>query len=263
MFVRNKVIRDTIVKSGKYILGMYILPFLWVGLTSITTTSKTSLIEIPKLELNFYMMGRDSIDEELILSIGRNVEYLNQEFEGTVLFELNELVMDANGAYLPTLHENYFYDEASMLNELTRPVEIEGGINIYLFDTYLEEGTDQALMGFTPILTGKHKMYANQSPRFDRILIAYPGLESKSTLVHEMGHFLGLQHPWEMHNIDLTFMGLNTRHKIEHNHMAYGPEVDSFTEEQLERMQDFAIRFRDYLVLPSAKFYSVASAQNQ
>lgn len=258
MFVKNKAIRDILVRFGKCILGMYILPFLWVGLSSLHTSDTPKIVEIPKLKVNFYMMGRDSIDEKMILSIGENVEYLNQEFEGKVIFELNELVLESNGAYLPTLHENYFLDKGAMLTDLTRPIEQEGAINVYLFDTYLEEGTDKALMGFTPVLTGKHKMYANQSPRFDRILMAYPGLETKTTLVHEMGHFLGLQHPWEMSSINLTFMGLHNQSKIDHNHMGYGHRVDNFTSEQLERMQDFALRFRGYLVEPSAVYFTSA-----
>lgn len=247
MFVWNSYTKEIILKTGQLILTMYILPFLWLSMSSLHVSEEINM-GVPVMNVNFYMMGRDSIGDDVTVSINDNIQYLNEEFEGQIIFVLNNLYMDSNGAYLPTLHEDYFLDAGAMLDEITEPIEQKGSINVYLFDTYVKENTDQALMGFTPILTAKQKMYADHSPLFDRILIAYAGLNSKTTLVHEMGHFLGLQHPWEMNTVNKQFMGFANRDIIDRNHMSYNADVDDFTDEQLERMQDFAKRFRSYLV---------------
>jgi len=210
--------------------------------------STKSWYEVPVLRLNFYMMGMDSIDESITIKIGSNVEYLNQEFEGKVKFVLNEMVMDPNHAYLPDLHIDYFKRRGQRIHSLIDPVEKTGSINIFLFETYTVENKMSALMGFTPILRMRQKSYHVNSPKFDRIFIAYPGLEDMSTLVHEMGHFLGLRHPWEMNHLDQELMGLLEDDVIRKNHMTYELSVSQFTEEQLERMRDFALRFRGYLV---------------
>ncbi len=204
--------------------------------------------EVPVMRLNFYMMGMDSIDESITLKIGENVAYLNQEFEGKVKFVIDALVMDSNHAYLPDLHVDYFRRRGQRIHALIKPVEREGSINVFIFNTYTKDDQDSALLGFTPILRMRQKSYYANSPRFDRIFIAYPGLEDMSTLVHEMGHFLGLRHPWEMNTIDKELMGLTTDSVVAKNHMTYEYEVSQFTSEQLERMRDFALRFRGYLV---------------
>ncbi len=204
--------------------------------------------EVPVLRLNFYMMGMDSVDQEITLKIGENVAYLNQEFEGKVKFIINEMIMDQNHAYLPDLHTDYFKRRGQHLQTLVKPIEKEGSINVYLFNTYSADNRNSALMGFTPILRMRQKSYHANMPRFDRIFIAYPGLHDMSTLVHEMGHFLGLRHPWEMNVVDQELMGLTTDSTLHKNHMTYELTVSEFTEEQLERMRDFALRFRGYLV---------------
>lgn len=204
--------------------------------------------EVPVLRLNFYMMGMDSVDQEITIRIGENIAYLNQEFEGKVKFILNELVMDENHAYLPDLHLDFFKRRGQHLQSLVDPIEKEGSINVYLFNTYSADNKNSALMGFTPILRMRQKSYHVNTPRFDRIFIAYPGLHDMSTLVHEMGHFLGLRHPWEMNGLDQELMGLTTDSTLNKNHMTYELTVSEFTPEQLERMRDFALRFRGYLV---------------
>jgi len=203
---------------------------------------------IPVLKLNFYMMGMDTINQELTLEIGSNVEYLNQEFEGQVKFILNDLIIEPSHAYIPDLHAGIFQHKTHQIRELVRPIERKGAINIYLFETYSKDGKNSAMMGFTPILRMKQSTYSRISPRFDRIFIAYPGLADKSTLVHEMGHFLGLQHPWEMPEINKELMGLTSDEKNEINHMTYNLEVSEFTQEQLQRMRHFALTFRSYLL---------------
>lgn len=193
-------------------------------------------------------MGRENLDTKVPLQIGENIEFLNQEFEGEILFELNEIFMDSEGAYLPDLYHNFRKGAHADINELVRPLEQKGGINVYIFDTYCEENSSAALMGFTPRLKMREETYATNSPKFDRIYIAYQGLEDMTTLVHEVGHFLGLKHPWELGPGDKYQMGLRNASEINMNHMAYGANVSSFTKQQLHKMKKHAMKYRTYLM---------------
>lgn len=202
----------------------------------------------PVLKLNFYLMGREDVDQEAILKIGENIEYLNQEFEGSVKFELNQLFMDYKHEFLPKLYTDYIEKTDANVHQLVDGIEEEGAINIYLLETFTPSNGDQSLMGFTPILRGMHRTYEDNSPSFDRMFLAYKALRAKSTIVHEMGHFLGLSHPWEMNSLDIELLGLNNTQEMTRNHMTYNPDVDKFTPAQLHRMRDFAKRFRKYLL---------------
>ena len=225
--------------------ALLIVISLVLSLNSVDPT--TSLVEVPVFKLNFYLMGMKEVDQEVTVRIGENIEYLNQEFEGRIIFELDQLVMDPNHAYIPDLHRAYIDRERNSVNALVDPIEIEGAINVYLFDTYSTDNGNSAMLGFTPVLSAQHKMYKSTSPSFDRLYISYPGLIDQSTIVHEMGHFLGLSHPWEMNDMSIDMMGLRDS-DAQRNHMSYHPEVNHFTEQQLDRMQHFALSFRNYLI---------------
>ncbi|WP_235294773.1 zinc metalloprotease [Portibacter lacus] len=207
-----------------------------------------NMVEIPVMDVNFYMMNRSDVDAATLGQIRENVRYLNEEFEQTIIFEVNHFFINEGHAYLPDLHKEYFGVEELTIDSLVENIEDQGSINIYIFDSYVIQEMNAELMGFTPIFRASHKDYADASPSFDRIFLAYSALEKKTTLVHEMGHFLGLDHPWEMSDINKDLMGLSEKSDISENHMAYGPSVDGFTSEQLERMQHFAKQFRAYLI---------------
>ncbi|MEL6123592.1 MAG: hypothetical protein AAFR14_07705 [Bacteroidota bacterium] len=192
--------------------------------------------EVPVFNVNFYLMGKEEVDQKITVQIGENIEYLNQEFEGRIKFRLNRLFMDPNHAYIPQLHEDFVNQSHSLVDELTRPIEITGGINVFLFETYSTNDGRSAMMGFTPVLSAYQSSYAANSPRFDRLFIAYPGLSDKSTLVHEMGHFFGLSHPWSLDAVSRSFMGLASEDELANNHMTYNANVNRFTTEQLDRM---------------------------
>jgi hypothetical protein len=205
--------------------------------------------ETPVMRLNVYMMGQVEVDTRLTVLVNENIDYLNQEFEGVIRFEFNEFFMDHSKGYLPILYDEFNnHTEANSINRLVRPIEVKGAINVFLFDTYTEEGTDRALMGFTPRLSAKQEVYGLNSPNFDRIFMAYAGLENKTTLVHEMGHFLGLNHPWELSGSSKLTAGIRSELDEEHNHMSYGPNVMKFTPQQLESMRKHALKYRRYLM---------------
>ena len=209
--------------------------------------STTNWIEVPTLGVNFHLMGSDTIDSHYLNQIFKNVAYINEEFEGQVRFEVSNIWKNNETAFLPDLHIDALTIGEAKIKALVEPIEQKGAINVFVFDTYVPEGSYNALMGFTPILSDQHQMYEAASPQFDRIFMAYGGLDKKTTLVHELGHFLGLDHPWEMNTFNRNLMGL-TNSNPESNHMTYHHQVNKFTPEQLERMRDFAISYRSYLI---------------
>jgi len=211
-------------------------------------TNPKTYKEIPVLNVNVYMMGREEIDVNVSVLIQENIDYMNDGFQGHVKFVFDQLFMDPSKAYLPDLFAEFKEDHGNKINSLVGPSEIKGGINIYLFDTYCEHGSDRALMGFTPGLRAQQQHYALNSPEFDRIFMAYEGLEDKTTMIHEMGHFLGQHHPWEMTEGNRLSMGLRNESDVSHNHMSYGPHVEKFTTQQLESMRKFALTYRKYLM---------------
>lgn len=207
------------------------------------------VMETPVMRINVYMMGMTEVDPEITVLVNENIDFLNEEFEGVIEFEFNQFFMDHEHAYLPDLHKEFMnFEEASSIDNLIKPIEVKGAINVFLFDTYAEKGTNQALMGFTPRLKEQQDTYSVNSPNFDRIFMAYEGLGNKSTLVHEMGHFLGLHHPWELSGSTKLAFGIRTNVEESHNHMSYGPDVNKFTSQQLESMRKHALQYRKYLM---------------
>lgn len=212
------------------------------------------ITKVPELHVNFYLMGKTVVDPILSDKIEGNIAYLNQEFEGRIYFKKGDIYTSEQHAYIPDIHKEYIENTTSAYMDMVASVENSGNINVFLFETYVREDGTAAMTGFTPVLRSHHHTYKLNTPLFDRLYIAYPGLEDKSTLVHEMGHFLGLSHPWEMHSLDKELMGL-TSDRAETNHMTYHHQVDHFTTEQLDRMQHFALVFRSYLIKDIAVSY--------
>lgn len=227
-------------------VGMIMLLSIMPIKNELLSDSREIRINVPILKINAYMMGLEEMDTEAYSNLQYNIDYLNEEFEGRIGFELNNLHMDIKGAYLPDLYGNFYQGEGEMVNDIVAPIEQEGAVNVFIFHTYCLEGTDQALMGFTPVLRSAYHKYSAASPSFDRIYIAYEGLENQTTLVHEMGHFLGLKHPWEISENEKKSLGILVDNE-DHNHMGYGHEVDHFTSQQLELMRRNALDYRQYL----------------
>lgn len=227
--------------------------------SSRTDSSVSAFKELPVMKVNVYMMGRQEVDEEITIKIYENIEYLNDAFEGHISFVFDELFMDPNHAYLPDLYKKFHVQNSEPIVEpVVKYIEKSGGINVFLFDTYCEEGRNDALMGFTPMLSANQQTYASSSPQFDRILMAYQGLEENTTLVHEMGHFFGLKHPWEMTASAKYILGMRNKHDEACNHMSYGDQVEKFTSQQLEEMRRYALKYRSYLMDRIVRVYAKA-----
>lgn len=237
-----------VINSGTSFLKvgiMLLLSFIPIK-NELKSDTREVILKVPVLKINAYMMGMEDMDQDVYSNLQNNIDYLNQEFEGKVGFELNNLHIDVNGAYLPDLYNNFYRGEGEEVNKLVSPIEQQGSVNVFIFHTYCNEGTDQALMGFTPVLRSAHDKYQTATPTFDRIYIAYEGLENQTTLVHEMGHFLGLKHPWEITDYEKKSIGIKHDNE-QHNHMTYGSDVNHFTFQQLEIMRRNALDYRQYL----------------
>ena len=211
---------------------------------------------VPVFDLNFYLMGKDEIEDADLENISKNIAYLNEEFEGLIKFELNQVFKGGEQGYIPNLRDDHLVNNQEKIENLIQPVEVTGAINVFLFDTYVRSEKRGAMLGFTPILGNNYEGYAPFAPEFDRLFVAYKAMKTTSTLVHEMGHFFNLKHPWELGQQEQQKQGINERN-IDHNHMNYHPKVDEFTREQLNMMVDFALKFRSYLV----KRMEVSNAQ--
>lgn len=212
--------------------------------------------EMPVMKVNVYMMGRQEVDETITVKIFENIEYLNEAFEGQIKFMFSELFMDPNHAFLPDIYKSFHAKNDEIVEPIVQPIEQKGAINVFLFDTYSEPGQNAALMGFTPLLTARQETYRTSSPRFDRILMAYDGLYDSKTLVHEMGHFFGLKHPWELTASARHRLGIRTDKDASCNHMSYGPDVQKFTAQQLSDMKSYAMRYRTYLMDRVVRVYA-------
>ena len=255
MFVGLKLFR---MKKWIIILLVSLISSSW-SFPLITSDPNPVVRHLPVMNVNVYMMGRQDVDAKVTIKINENIEYLNEAFKGFIKFNFNELFMDPNHAYLPDLYKKFGTKTTEPIVEpLINQIEKEGSINIYLFDTYCEEGTNAALMGFTPLLRAKQQSYLSLSPKFDRILMAYEGLQENKTLVHEMGHFFGLKHPWEMTIAAKYQLGIKNDTDEVKNHMSYGHEVEEFTNQQLEFMRQNALRYRSYLMDRIVKVYAKA-----
>ena len=239
------------------IIGISII-FLtaWTESLDRSLPSERMVKELPVMRVNVYMMGREDVDESITIKIFENIEYLNDAFQGEVSFVFNELFMDPNHAYLPDIYKSYSAGSKEIIAPIVKPIEKKGAINIYLFDTYAENGRNDALMGFTPLLSSRQSAYATNSPRFDRILMAYEGLEGNKTLVHEMGHFFGLKHPWEISTFAKHRLGIKNKTDESKNHMSYGQSVQEFTPQQLEDMRVYALKYRKYLMDRVVRVYA-------
>jgi len=215
--------------------------------SSTTLSSVDTYIEVPTMKVNFYVMGKEEIDENTILDIELNMDYLNEEFEGKIKFTNEYYFFDNQKAYLPVIYKSILDLKDDWVDAIVSPIEMQGSLNVFIFETYAEEHLNAALMGFTPLLPNNQEDYGLISPEFDRMYIAYEGLKKKTTLVHEVGHFLGLKHPWEMSELKKQILGFNDKSDEINNHMSYHHTVNKFTPKQLEHMRLFALKYRSYL----------------
>lgn len=132
-------------------------------------------------------LSRDTIDKQMAV--------LNQRFEkANFQFTLASVDWTTNPSWFNVKQGSE--DETAMRTSLH-----QGGLqdlNVYSASPMSSDG--QLVAGFT-----KLPEYAQQNPQLDGCIILYDslpggqtyGLDRGMTLVHEVGHYFGLAHPWE------------------------------------------------------------------
>ena len=151
--------------SNSIRFGSIIILIATLAMASGFKSAVDNVKKIPVLKVNFYLMGIDQVDERITIGVGDNVRYLNEEFEGQIIFELDELFQDYNGSYLPDIHADVLNGRMDFVEDLISPIEKHGNINVFVFPTYCPEGSDRALTGFTPIMKPVPGKISQKKPR--------------------------------------------------------------------------------------------------
>ena len=190
-----------------------------------------------------------------------SIDLANAYFDGHLHFRIapadsGMLYLAAAPHPLPWYYEGYQQGHWERIDQLDALHAAEvatgyaaGAITVYVFDTY--SARDSVLLGVTPVLADAAgwQLYERLSPRYDRLYVTYASL-GRSTLAHEIGHFFGLPHPWDIaHDARLTAaFGLDDADALCRNAMGYNCYVDGFTPQQLDAATWFALTYRAYLI---------------
>jgi len=184
--------------------------------------------------------------ENLDSLVDENMEILNTAFDESVVFEKEGEVMKSDlNPLLPDLFKKYS-DNAAEFDSI-RTYSKKGFITVFLMPTVEDTVRGQVLLGFTPIYSDWFEGFEQVSPRMDNIFVSYDGLQKGSTLTHEMGHFLGLAHPFQLDFDERKELGLESEKAICVNYMNYNCFVNQFTKGQTNLMGYFAKKYRSYL----------------
>lgn len=174
---------------------------------------------------------------------------INTAFENKINFvedstiQFNVYHKSANELYL-NLKEGDGQDYLKMIEGTSK----EGYLNIYIINT--ENPT--VLMGFTPVLTDTYIKYRWWSPRFDNIIVSDINGRNTNvsvTIIHEIGHWLGLDHPFELNVVERIKLGIHNDIDMDDNYMNYGPTIHKFTNVQIKSMRKFTMKYRRYILI--------------
>jgi len=178
--------------------------------------------------------------------VDENMVTLNAAFKESIVFE-KEGAIEKSGLnpLLPDLFQKYS-DNAAEFDSI-RTFSKKGYITVFLMPTEEDTVRGQVLLGFTPIYSDWFEGFEQVSPRMDNLFVSYDGLQKGTTLTHEMGHFLGLSHPFQLDFDERKALGLESEKAICVNYMNYNCFVNQFTEKQTNLMSYFAKKYRGYL----------------
>jgi len=225
-----------------------------------------SIIDTPPLESKtitikikyHYLINTDAIInyDGLMRRVNLYNNNLNLAFKNVINFKWNQEILIHP---FDTLTLNNLYNE-SMINSAhniydsaIKSYSQTGYYNVYIVRTNFNVFGD-ILLGFTPVLNSPDTIdYSALMPRFDNTFIAYESIVddeylTENTLIHETGHWLSLDHPWELSDSMKVIMGLNSKSKYCINYMNYNCYTSEFTNQQLNKMYYFAKNYRKYLV---------------
>jgi len=196
------------------------------------------------IRLRFLSLGNTPPNLDSLLV--QNIASLNEAFVGKIIFEkTDKLIETEHEALLTDLYKSY--SENNPIFDTLRTLSQKGYINVFLMPTLEDTVSGQVLLGFTPIFSDWFEGFKQVSPRMDNLFVSYDGLFKGTTLTHEMGHFFGLAHPFQLDFPERKELGLETEKAICTNFMNYNCFVAQFTKEQLNLMSYFSTTYRHYL----------------
>ncbi len=148
-----------------------------------------------KIRINFTFLGENTSNNN---TIDKEITALNLAFGTNFIFELGDVGSKLNFRFtLNELYENYV-DDAKLIQFTRDSFNQANVINVFVLKTIADSTNGNVLLGFTPIYTNAFDNYALASPDMDQIFISYQGLERITILIHELGHFFSLAHPWQL-----------------------------------------------------------------
>lgn len=193
---------------------------------------------------------------ELVKCVKETHKNLNTSFKKTVIFKWNSLLLyhPINEVKLPELYTSLVNRNAKFdyLNYIINTYSFTGFYNVFIIKTEFIPG--DILLGFTPVSGNDNfATYQADQPGYDNTFVSYETIVDKeflteNTLIHETGHWLGLEHPWELNDSTKVLMGLQNKMKYCINYMNYNCYTSEFTHQQLNFMHNFAKKYRKYLV---------------
>lgn len=223
--------------------------------SDIITESIDSTLVIP-IKYHFIFSDSSYITTEL-KSIDTSLYKINAELNKAY----NQYIhFEADSFYLYTIHDysieklynNYQYENKKIWDSIIEKNAVLGSLNIFILkSTASKLDNTSNLIGFTPVLIYNFYDYEKESPKYDNVIISYNdqfGSEVSTTIIHEIGHWLGLSHPFDMTVSDKIKLGLTSNYKICINYMNYNCFISEFTPEQLKVQYNFAKKYRYYLL---------------
>lgn len=230
--------------------------------SNIYSTFKSTAVEIikkPTYNIHYHFVvdsekNKNDVDLDVLENVHKNVRsayasIFNLNYD-TATFIVNEY--DINDFYEEFSAQADPMDNKLWL-QLTEDKERHKSINVYIInDSAAPLQSNAKLTGFTPIILDKVELYEQISPQYDNLAVTYSGLfeyELGGSLIHELGHFFGLEHPWQYSHSELELFGLDDKMTTCVNYMNYNCFVTAFTKEQKEFMYFFGTTYRKYLIV--------------
>jgi len=218
------------------------------GRWDIELMDSTVVETVLEVDLQIFLLAPHPVDYKDI--IANNVKWMNSDFKDYIHFNFdNKIQLLEDSFRMEVLKQNYIED-GRFVDSLSRH-STKGKINIFICPTEVDTFSDKELFGFTPVYKDWSEGYVKKSPKMDNLFIAFSSLETGSTFPHEMGHFFGLIHPWEMTKEERIKMKIADEIAMLTNFMNYDNFPTQFTKPQLLSMWNFAKDYRYYLLKKS------------
>ncbi len=113
---------------------------------------------------------------------------------------------------------------------------------------YVVGNTRTTLLGYTYVFKTCKDCYTSLAPKYDFIVLSRESVTNTNTLAHEVGHFFGLPHTFELKKKLLPYYGLEDARVYCVNTMGYVCCASEGTAEQVGIMWSYCARNRHNLI---------------